>query len=233
MKKQIFIVIFMLTFSLKCFSFDNYYKMLGVPENASSEDIKKGYRKMAMKYHPDRNAGSLVAGEIFKKVQGAYDVLSDPQKRAQFDKQLRTQPKSQPTKAQAQKAQPQPKPAADNAKKHFWENFTKKKEAPSEQAKAEPKPEPKPQTKPEVKPEQPQSYTKTEAPKTDTYDFKPKQTFTADTGTTSMEKAFQGDTSVVKPKVETPAPFKNPKLDMYKAPSCSKGFLGTVIDTLI
>ncbi|MGD8388277.1 MAG: DnaJ C-terminal domain-containing protein [Desulfobacteraceae bacterium] len=62
-----------------------YYKTLGVSENASQEDIKKAYRKLAMKYHPDRNQGNQEAEAKFKDVSEAYAVLSDPEKRKQYD----------------------------------------------------------------------------------------------------------------------------------------------------
>src|SRR2546421_1555870 len=61
------------------------YDTLGVKKNASSDEIKKAYRKLAAKYHPDRNPGDAAAEEKFKEVQNAYDVLSDPEKRKQYD----------------------------------------------------------------------------------------------------------------------------------------------------
>ena len=61
------------------------YEVLGVEKGAGAEDIKKAYRKMAMKYHPDRNPGDKVAEEKFKEVGEAYEVLSDDDKRARYD----------------------------------------------------------------------------------------------------------------------------------------------------
>jgi len=66
----------------------DYYEILGVARNASEDDIKKAYRKLAMKYHPDRNQGEAAkaAEEKFKEVKEAYEMLSDPQKRAAYDR---------------------------------------------------------------------------------------------------------------------------------------------------
>jgi molecular chaperone DnaJ len=63
----------------------NLYDTLGVAKNASADEIKKAYRKLARQYHPDRNPGDKSAEERFKEVQTAYDVLSDPDKRKQYD----------------------------------------------------------------------------------------------------------------------------------------------------
>jgi molecular chaperone DnaJ len=64
---------------------DELYKTLGVAKKASDEEIKKAYRKLARKYHPDRNPDDPAAEEKFKEVQGAYDTLSDPEKRKEYD----------------------------------------------------------------------------------------------------------------------------------------------------
>jgi curved DNA-binding protein len=65
--------------------YQDYYQTLGVDRDADEATIKKAYRKLAMQYHPDRNPGDKIAEESFKQVNEAYQVLSDPQKRARFD----------------------------------------------------------------------------------------------------------------------------------------------------
>ncbi|NOY68300.1 MAG: DnaJ domain-containing protein [Deltaproteobacteria bacterium] len=63
----------------------DYYSVLGVKKDASADDIKKAYRKMAMKYHPDHSNGNTANEEKFKEISEAYAVLSDPEKRKQYD----------------------------------------------------------------------------------------------------------------------------------------------------
>ena len=63
----------------------DYYEVLGVSKSATDDDIKKAYRKMAMKYHPDTNQGDKDSEEKFKEVSEAYEVLSDADKRARYD----------------------------------------------------------------------------------------------------------------------------------------------------
>jgi molecular chaperone DnaJ len=63
----------------------DYYEVLGVEKAARAEEIKKAYRKLAVKYHPDKNPGDKSAEEKFKELGEAYEALSDPQKRAVYD----------------------------------------------------------------------------------------------------------------------------------------------------
>lgn len=64
----------------------DYYEVLGVSKNASKEDLKKAYRKLAMQYHPDRNPGNKEAEEMFKEAAEAYEILNDDNKRARYDR---------------------------------------------------------------------------------------------------------------------------------------------------
>jgi len=64
---------------------NDYYDTLGVAKNATQEELKKSYRALSMKYHPDRNPDDAEAEERFKKINAAYSVLSDPEKRQQYD----------------------------------------------------------------------------------------------------------------------------------------------------
>ena len=63
----------------------NYYQILGVPTTATPDEIKRAYRKLAVKFHPDRNPGDPKAEERFKELSEAYDVLKDPKKREIYD----------------------------------------------------------------------------------------------------------------------------------------------------
>src|SRR5579863_7605527 len=64
----------------------DFYEILGVQKNASADELKKAYRKLAMQHHPGRNPGDNKAEEKFKELSHAYDILSDEQKRAAYDR---------------------------------------------------------------------------------------------------------------------------------------------------
>lgn len=69
----------------------NHYLLLGIPPDASQRQIKSVYRTLAKRFHPDRNKGSEAAAELFRQVNDAYRVLSDPKQRAAYDKKLQHQ----------------------------------------------------------------------------------------------------------------------------------------------
>ena len=66
--------------------YKDYYKILGVERNASEDDIRKAYRKLAMQYHPDRDPDDKQAEERFKEINEAYQVLGDSEKRTHYDR---------------------------------------------------------------------------------------------------------------------------------------------------
>ena len=63
----------------------DYYEVLGLEKGASDDEIKRAFRKLAIKYHPDKNQGNKEAEEKFKEINEAYQVLSDPEKKARYD----------------------------------------------------------------------------------------------------------------------------------------------------
>lgn len=70
----------------------NYYRLLGIPPDANQQRIRAVYRKLAKRFHPDANHGSESAAELFRQVTNAYQVLSDPKRRAEYDRSLKLRP---------------------------------------------------------------------------------------------------------------------------------------------
>ena len=68
-------------------AFKDHYKTLGVAFNATENDIKKKFRKLALQYHPDRNMDSSFAGVHFREIQEAYEILADPSRRYVYDRE--------------------------------------------------------------------------------------------------------------------------------------------------
>jgi len=76
----------------------NHYLLLGIPPDASQRQIRNVYRDLAKRFHPDRNKGSEAAAELFRQVNNAYSILSDPKQRARYDQQLKEQQKKDASK---------------------------------------------------------------------------------------------------------------------------------------
>ena len=97
----------------------NYYRLLGIPPESEPQKIKSAYRSLAKRFHPDRNKGSETAAELFRQVNHAYRVLSDPGRRKLYDAKLAQQEKQHPRDTTVKKT----KSAADPQKK--FNNFVK------------------------------------------------------------------------------------------------------------
>jgi DnaJ-class molecular chaperone len=67
----------------------DFYKILGLDKNASSDEIKKAYRKLSLKFHPDKNDGDKFFENMFKQIQGAYETLSHPVKKSIYDNEIK------------------------------------------------------------------------------------------------------------------------------------------------
>ena len=106
----------------------DYYTLLGLKRNASQEDIKRAYRKAVFRYHPDRNPGNGEAAGKFKQVLDAYEVLSDANKRANYDQV--TRPAEAESKAEAEPAKEEaPQFGSDPGNGfHFTQDFKRKVE---------------------------------------------------------------------------------------------------------
>lgn len=92
---------------------ENYYSILGVARDASAQDIKSAYRRLARELHPDKNAGDTKAAERFKEITRAHNVLGDPQKRRDYDSQMKLQNNFGQSTAAAPPHRPAADPAAD------------------------------------------------------------------------------------------------------------------------
>jgi curved DNA-binding protein len=97
-------------------NFRDYYALLGVNKNASADDIKKAYRRLARKYHPDLNPGDKTAESKFKEITEANEVLSDPEKRSQYDRFGQYWKQSEPPRPSAR---PNPTQVPRNANSDF------------------------------------------------------------------------------------------------------------------
>lgn len=113
----------------------NYYDILGVPKTATADEIKKAYRTLAFKYHPDRNPGNAEAEEKFKQITAAYDVLGDESKRRNYDLGGYSDNYSYNTSQQSQQHRQYQytysNPFGDD---NFWEWFDRKQSETSRQS---------------------------------------------------------------------------------------------------
>lgn len=103
----------------------NHYTILGVKETATQEEVKKSYRVLAKKYHPDTNPNNTESDRKFKDIGEAYEILGDEAKRAEYNKTLHGQPKGQGFTAQGNRQKKQEKPGPMNPKDfmNFGMNF--------------------------------------------------------------------------------------------------------------
>lgn len=113
----------------------NYYATLEVTETATQDEIKKAYRRLALKYHPDKNPGNAAAEAKFKEVNDANQVLSDADKRAQYDRER----KLAEVKPQAEKKSAQPQYTTARAQTYTAPRPTYRAEAPKPTTKVEAK----------------------------------------------------------------------------------------------
>ena len=97
----------------------DYYQLLGVTKTSSAEEIRKAYRKLARKYHPDLNPGNSTAEQKFKEINQAYEILSDSEKRAAYDME-RSAPPPGAAGGRRQKRSPEGEPFGESA---FWDLF--------------------------------------------------------------------------------------------------------------
>lgn len=112
----------------------DYYEVLGVPKTASADEIKKAYRNLAMKYHPDKNPGDKVAEEKFKQISQAYDVLGDDVKRRNYDMTGSYQYQTQDTAYQQNNTYQRQYTYSNFDSDVFWEWFAKNQSEAQERA---------------------------------------------------------------------------------------------------
>lgn len=101
----------------------NHYEVLGVTSSASDDDLKKAYRALAKKFHPDLNPGDSVAEKKFKDVNEAYSILGDPKKRQEYDQELAGTPKKGKAKGKAHTAGPAAPPDISRMRQGFESFF--------------------------------------------------------------------------------------------------------------
>lgn len=85
-RSKLLFLLFALSFAIVAIAGKSYYDILQVPKGASDEQIKRAYRKLALKYHPDKNPGNEEANKRFADINNAYEVLSDSEKRGIYDR---------------------------------------------------------------------------------------------------------------------------------------------------
>ncbi|KAJ7977635.1 DnaJ protein like [Quillaja saponaria] len=85
-REKLLFLLYALCYALSTIAGKSYYEILQVPKGASDEQIKKAYRKLALKYHPDKNQGNEEANKRFAEISNAYEVLSDGEKRSIYDR---------------------------------------------------------------------------------------------------------------------------------------------------
>jgi DnaJ-class molecular chaperone len=111
----------------------NYYKILGLKDYASISDIKKAYRSLALKYHPDQNKGGKSGADLFIEIKEAYDILTDPEKRRTFDTGLRQKNFYAPSYPFSRNVYPEPASEQDEKRntddnkdrQNIWKQFLK------------------------------------------------------------------------------------------------------------
>lgn len=114
----------------------DYYSILGINRDASQAEIKAAYRKLALKFHPDKNPGDRFFEQMFRDVKDAYEVLADPNKRAQYDAGNRSQKEpTQSRKTRTEPNEPSPTELVNNIISNLSQMINQTKGASTEQIK--------------------------------------------------------------------------------------------------